>query len=387
MARNLLTAAEIKSSKKPKLRDGDGLWLHTAKSGARYWVFIFSKHGRRREMGFGPLVDVSLADARRKAEEARKIVQNGGDPFSEMAERQVRVKPRTFGEVADEYIDRAVEDRKWRGAKTEAGWRNTLTVHAKPLRKIPVAEVTTDDVVRTLRSIWNTKHETATKVRERIKMVLDAAKVQGLRQGDNPAEWAGHLDQIMSKPDGAGRGHFAAMPYADVPSFLEHLRLATGMGARALEFAILTAARSGEVRGAVWHELDLKKRLWIIPAERMKAGKEHRVPLTSTAVKLLEIQSERRLSDLVFPGQNPRKPLSDMTLAKALKAVDANGYTVHGFRTSFRNWVLEETDFPDSLAEMALAHSVGDATVRAYRRGDALERRRRLMDEWAKFCS
>ncbi|MAS05261.1 MAG: integrase [Ahrensia sp.] len=387
MARNLLTALAIKKASKAKLRDGDGLWLHTSRAGNRYWVFIYTRKGRRREMGLGPLGtgtgQVSLTAARAKADEIRTILGSDGDPFTEMEERRVVAKLVTFGDIADEYID-AMKAR-WRGAKTEAGWRNTLTVHAKPLRKIPVSEIATDDVVRCLKPIWQTKTETASKTRERIKIVLDHAKARGLRNGENPAEWKGHLDQILVAPTKLARGHHAAMPYADLPDFYTKLAKADGIGARALEFAILTACRSGEVRGAVWDEIDMDASVWTIPADRMKAGKMHRVPLSDHAVAILQGMKKLRISRYVFPGKKVNAPLSDMTLSKALKTAAGEGFTVHGFRSSFRDWVSEETDFQTEVAEAALAHTTGDTVERAYRRGDVLAKRREMMAAWAEY--
>ncbi|MGD9712415.1 MAG: tyrosine-type recombinase/integrase, partial [Thermomicrobiales bacterium] len=374
------------------LRDGDGLWLHKSTTGKRYWVFIYIRHTRRREMGLGPLDAVTLAMAREKAAAARVCLQRGGDPLAEReaaaaAARAAWTHGKTFGEVADAFIEDAVRAGRWRGAKTEAGWRNTLSVHAAPIRKVPVGEITTDDVLKILRPIWNEKHETATKVRERVAMVLDAAKVQGLRTGDNPAEWRGHLEHSLSAPDGTKRGHHAAMPYDQVPSFIIALREVAGVGSAALEFAILSASRTGEVRGALWQEIDLEKRLWSIPAERMKSAKPHRVPLSDRSLEILKAMQKIRLGDFVFGGARVGSPISNMTKTKALRAAGAGAYTVHGFRSSFRDWVAEETNHQREVAEAALAHTVGDAAERAYRRGDALEKRRALMADWAAYCS
>ena len=389
MARSLLTALAIKHASKPKLGDGDGLYLHRSKSGATWaWVFIFIRHGRRREMGLGSygggVGQVSIAAARRKADEIREILGAGGDPFKEMAERQARAPVVTFGKVADEYIESMKS--QWRGRATEAGWRRVADVYAKGLRRIPVGEVATDDVVRILRPIWTSMPETAQKTRERVKLILDHARARGLRDGPNPAEWKGHLDQILPRRDPLQKKNHAAMPYPELPAFLAALRQANGTAARCLEFAILTAARSGEARGATWSELDLKTKVWTIPAGRMKAGREHRVPLSDRAVEILEGQKVKALSELVFPGQSARKPMSDPALAKALSASGGNGFTVHGMRSAFRDWVSEETQFQREVAESALAHAVGDQVERAYRRGDALEKRRTLMQAWADFC-
>jgi integrase len=237
-----------------------------------------------------------------------------------------------------------------------------------------------------LRPIWHDKIETATKVRERIKIVLDHAKARGLRSGDNPAEWKGHLDQILPAHSKLSRGHHAAMPYSDIAAFLLRLRDAGGVGAKALEFVVLTAVRSGEARGAAWAEIDLEAKVWTIPPERMKSEKEHRVPLSDRAVAILREMEAVAVNDLVFPGQRDKRPLSDMTLSKALKTAGAGAYTVHGFRSSFRDWAADATNFQREVAEAALAHAVGDAVERAYRRGDALAKRRKLMEAWASYC-
>ncbi|MEO9228991.1 MAG: integrase arm-type DNA-binding domain-containing protein [Devosia sp.] len=385
----MLTAFEIKNAAKPKLRDGDGLWLHASKAGNRSWVFIFIRRGRRREMGLGAYGTgtghVSIVAARAKADEIRGILGRGGDPFTEMEERKATpAKPLTFGQVADEYIEAMKSE--WRGDKTEASWRRFADVYAKALRKVEVAEVTTDEVLRVLRPLWHDKPETASKVRWRIKGVLDHARARGLRAGDNPAEWKGHLDQILPAPALLQNDHRAAMPYSDIPTHVAGLREGGGGGARALEFTILTAARSGETRGALWNEIDLGKKVWTISADRMKEHKEHRVPLSDAAVAIVEAMASIRQSDLVFPGAKPKRPISDMTMAKALRTAGGAGYTVHGFRSSFRDWAAEETQHQREVAEAALAHAVGDAAERAYRRGDALAKRRLLMDDWSKFC-
>lgn len=388
MARNLLTVTEIKNSTKPKLRDGDGLWLHTSSAGNRNFVFIYVRHGRRREMGLGAYGtgtgQVSLATARAKAEEIRAILGRGGDPFTEMEERQAKVKPTTFGQCADDLID-AMESQ-WRNEKHRAQWRMTLTEYAKAIRKMPVAEVTTDDVVRVLKPIWTTKAETASRLRGRIEKVLDHAKVRGLRSGENPARWKGHLDHILPKAAKLKRGHHAAMPYADVPAFMKQVREASGVGARALEFTILTASRTGETMGAKWTEFDFGENVWTLPAERMKGGREHRVPLTARVLAVLTEMKKRSVSAFVFPGSKANTSISNMTMAKVMKTYGADGFTVHGFRSAFRDWASEETDFQGEVAEAALAHITGDETERAYRRGDVLEKRRKLMEAWEAYC-
>jgi integrase len=390
MARHKLTDSKIRTLTKAGIYgDGDGLYLRVQPSGRRSWVFIWKRFGTRREIGLGSYDAgtrrVSLATARVKAEEAREIVGAGGDPKTDMAERKAAVAVVTFGKVADEYIE--TMKAKWRGKATLAGWQRFAKSYVNSIRNVPVDKLSTDDVVRVLRPIWHGKIETATKVRERIKIVLDHAKARGLRCGDNPAEWKGHLDQILPAHSKLSRGHHAAMPYSDVPAFLPRLRAIGGVGARCLEFVVLTAVRSGEARGAKWAEVDLEAKVWTIPAERMKSEKEHRVPLPGRALAILREMKAVAVNDLVFPGQRDKRPLSDMTLAKALKTAGAGEFTVHGFRSCFRDWAAEETNFQREVAEAALAHAVGDAVERAYRRGDALEKRRKLMEAWAGYCS
>ncbi|RNC93915.1 MAG: site-specific integrase [Oricola sp.] len=390
MARHKLTDSKIKNLIEPGIYgDGDGLYLRVQRSGSRSWVFIWRRFGVRREIGlgrYGPGAwNVSLAAARAKADEARQIIGEGGDPKTDMAERKAAAKAVTFGQVADEYIE--AMRPKWRGQKTLASWQRFASIYAKTLRRAPVDKVTTEDVLRVLRPMWHDKPETASKIRERIKLVLDHAKARGLRSGENPAQWKGHLDQILPPRSKLSRGHHAALPYPDVPAFMSRLAGVDGVGARALEFVILTAARSGEVRGATWNEIDLDAKVWTVPATRMKSGNAHRVPLSDRAVAVLERMKATAINDLVFPGRVERRPLSDMTLAKALKSAGGTGFTVHGFRSAFRDWVAEETNFQREVAEAALAHSVGDAVERAYRRGDALDKRRKLMDAWAGYCS
>ena len=386
MARHKLTDSKIKALSEPGIfADGDGLYLRV-RPGSKAWKFIWKRYGIRREIGLGPYGSgagcVSLAAARAKAEEARNIVGAGGDPKTDMAERKPTAP--TFGQVADEYID--TMQVKWRGAKTLPRWQRFANTYAKPIRKIPVDKVTVDDVLRVLRPLWNDKPETATKVRESLKLVLDNAKARGLRTGDNPAD-KGILNQLLPAHGPLAAGNHPAMPFADVPAFLKRLRSVDGNGALALEFVILTAGRSGEVRGATWDEIDLDAALWTIPASRMKSAKVHRVPLSPRAVEIVRQMKETAVNAFVFPGRKDDRPLSDMTLLKALKTAGAGEYTVHGFRSSFRTWVAEQTNFQRELAEQALAHAVGDSVERAYQRGDALDKRRKLMQAWATYLT
>lgn len=384
--RNVLTVKAIAASKSPKLRDGGGLWLIT-KGTSRYWILDFTFRGRRRQMGLGPYPDTSLAKARDRAAKARQLIRDGIDPIEQ---RRLENAPArdvmTFGKYADGFIDEAVRVGRWRGAKTEARWRNMIENHAASLRDKPIADIAVDHVLAAIRPLWGAKQETAEKLREAIERVLDSAKVEGHRSGENPAAWKGNLEHVLHKPDAlTSKGHHASMPHEDVPAFMVKLAGVAGVGARALEFAILTAVRSGEVRGALWSEIDLQKKIWSIPAERTKPGKPHRVPLSDKAVALLKTMAAQSINDLVFPGVRDKKPLSDMSLGKALKSAGGEGATVHGFRSSFRDWATEVAHAPREIAEAALAHAVGDAVERSYARSDALERRRALMQEWANY--
>ena len=337
-------------------------------------------------MGLGGLASVPLADARRKAAEARRLIAERKNPLVEKRAAEARRQSATtFGGFADDLI--ADISHGFRNDKHKAQWATTLRTHAAPLRDKPVDAITTEDVLAVLKPIWTTKSETASRLRGRIERVLDAAKARGLREGENPARWRGHLANLLPKRQKLARGHHAAMPYRDVPAFVERLRAAESVSGMALEFCILAAARSGEVLGARWEEIDTEAEVWTVPAARMKSGREHRVPLTDQMLEILDAMAEVRLSDFVFPGQKQGKPLSSMAMEMLLRRMKVENATVHGFRSAFRDWAAEETSFPREVAEAALAHVVGDATERAYRRGDALEQRRRLMSAWARYCS
>jgi integrase len=382
MARNKLRASQVAAASKPGvLGDGDGLYLRIAKGGSKSWIFVWRRRGRRREIGFGGISTVSLARAREKAGEARAILGRGGDPATDMAERQIARQRVTFGECADQLIDAMATS--WRHAKSEPQWRLSLVEYAAPLRALAVEAVTTDDIVRALRPIWTTKPETALRTRGRIEKVLDAAKAQGLRTGENPARWRGHLALLLPSRQRLAQAHYAAMSYLEVPRFMERLRAMDGTGPRALEFLILTAARPSEAVGSLWPEID--DDLWIIPAVRMKAGKEHRVPLSAPAQALLLAASAKRFGDHVFPGRSGKGPLGHTAIKSVMSRLGAD-FTPHGFRSSFRDWCGEATNFPREVAEAALAHTIGNKVGAAYRRGDALEKRRALMAAWASFC-
>jgi integrase len=333
-------------------------------------------------MGLGSAIDVSLADAREKAANERRKIANGVNPIDE---RKREDKIPAFAEMADEV--REALSAGFRNAKHKAQWKSTLETYAAPLRGKPVDIITVDDVLAVLRPIWSVKPETASRVRGRIEKVLDASKAKGFRTGENPARWRGNLEHFLSRPTKLIRGHHAAMPYEEVPGFIVELRTREALAAHALELCILTAARSGEILGMTWPEVDFSKRVWTVPATRMKAGREHRVPLSQRAIDILTSLDKLRTSEFVFPGQKPDKPLSDMSMEMVLRRMKVADATVHGFRSSFRDWGGNETDFPRELIETALAHVIGDKAEQAYRRSDALEKRRKIMDEWTAYCS
>jgi len=367
--------------------DGGGLYLFVRQRGEkveRLWLFRHERGKRsdRREIAIslGPARDVPIARARMLAAQCRQALAAGEDPRQALA--RVRGVP-VFAEVVDQYIAAiapGLED------KTLVSWRHTLgNTYCGSLRRLAVDKITTEHVLAVLKPAWAAKPETAQRVRRRIEKVLDAATVAGLRAGANPARWRGHLEHLLAKPAGLPRGHHAALPWAEVPELVRQLRELDSITAAALEFTILTAARTGEAIGATWPEIDLERRIWTVPAERMKMGIEHRVPLGDRAVELLE--DIARLGQVhCFPGRNLARPLSEGAMMEFLARVRP-GATVHGMRSAFRDWVGEATSFAAELAEAALAHQVGSKVERAYRRGDALERRRELMAAWERFCA
>lgn len=389
MARHKLTDTQVKAAAPgSRLGDGDGLWLYVSATGNRSWVFIYRRGTVRREMGLGAYGTIagkiSLREARQRADEVRDIVKRGLDPRQEASWRRSLAKSRTFGEVANELL--ASKGSQFKNEKHKAQWKMTLEVYAKSLRKLPVADVSTDDVARVLRPIWQEKSETASRLRGRIEKVLDYAKVLGLRSGENPARWKGHLDHVLGDIKRRPK-HHSAMPWVEVPRFMVKLRKVDGYGARALEWTVLTAARTGETLAAEWSEIDRDAKLWTVPAGRMKAGLEHVVPLSDAALSVLDWLGEHRINDWLFPGQSPKKPISNMTMTAVLKRMDLAGFTTHGFRSSFRDWAGDRSPFPREVVEQALAHRVGDATELAYRRGTALEKRRELMQAWSDYIA
>jgi integrase len=361
--------------------DGGGLYLSISPNGGRRWVFLYRWHGKPTEIGFGSARDVTLARARELAKNARGRLAEGINP------KEVRkpVEGATFGECADRLI--AAMRPSWRNGRHATQWETTLHEYGAPLRRLPAHVITTDDVLSVLKPLWNEKPETASRVRGRIERVLDAAKAQGLRCGENPARWRGHLDQLLPKHQRLERAHHAAMSYGDVPAFLGRLQSRQATAALALEFTILTAARRGEVLGARWDEFDLERAVWTVPARRMKAGREHRVPLSARGVAIVKSLRHADGGEFVFAGHKLGKPLSGEAFRMVLRRMKIDDVTVHGFRSAFRDWAAECTNFTNEVCEAALAHMVTNRVEAAYRRGDLFEKRRQLMDAWAAFCA
>ncbi len=395
-----LSAVEVAKAKGPAvLHDGGGLYLRVSPTGSKSWVFRFQLDGKRRDMGLGPFPDISLAEARGNASAHRKQRHEGIDPLdAKAAQRQAQrlsvAKGRTFREVAEEFIGR--NEAGWRNAKHRQQWVNTLQTYAYPtLGELPVSAIDPGFVVQVLDPIWTEKPETASRVRGRIEAVLDAATVRGFRQGPNPAQWKGNLAHILPARAKVRKvAHHAALPLDGMPGFLAALRGREGMSARALEYTILTVARTGEALGAKWGEIDLAAKVWTVPAERMKAGREHRVPLSDAALTVLEkVRPLALMRDgkpdptaPVFPGPRRALPMSNMVLLMLLRRMKRDDLTAHGFRSTFSDWAAERTAYPREVVEMALAHTVENKVERAYRRGDLFDKRRRLMADWAGFC-
>lgn len=399
-----LTAAKVRIAKPGRYGDGDGLYLLVRTEEQRFWVFRYKpKGGKLREMGLGRAGAgrncVSLAEARDKASLLFAQVRAGLDPLAEResseaaakaAKQDALVKATTFRETAALYI--AAHASSWRSPKHAGQWAATIETYANPVfGDIPVSEISTAHVLAAVEPIWTTITETASRLRGRIETVLDFAKAREWRTGENPAVWKGHLSLTLpARSKVAKVKHHAALPWREIGEFMRTLALHKGIGALALRFAILTAARSGEVRGTVWQEIDLNAATWTIPAERMKADREHRVPLSEPALAILsEMVAMRTSADpsaLVFPGQSEGRPLSDMSLTAVLRRMGRGDLTAHGFRSTFKDWASETTAYPAELSEMALAHTIGSKVEAAYRRGDLFEKRRKLMAEWAAYC-
>lgn len=364
-----------------------GLALQVSSPSARSWILRVMVGGKRREMGLGGYPDVTLAAAKEAARTARQKIREGIDPIEDGKTKRsalvaARASSMTFREAAEKYI--AKMEHGWSNDKHGAQWRNTIATYAEPvIGDIYVRDIEQSHVLRVIEPLWLKKTETASRLRGRIEKILDWARVSGYRSGENPARWRGHLDVLLPKPSKVQKvEHHPALPFTELGAFMVQLRSQEGTGARALEFAILTAARSGEVRGATWAEIDLADAVWTIPAERMKAKREHRVALNAEAVALLKAQSQT--GDLIFPNTKGSM-LSDMTIAAVLKRMQRTDITAHGFRSTFRDWCSEKTNYPREVCEMALAHTIPDKVEAAYRRGDLFEKRRRLMREWGKY--
>jgi integrase len=337
-------------------------------------------------MGLGSVkTGVGLAEARAARDEARRVRQSGRNPIEvrREARRRAASKP-TFGEIADALLE--AKAHEWRNEKHREQWRWSLTEAVAELRPRSVDEIGTEAILAVLKPLWIAKPETASRLRGRVEAVLDAAKAQGHRSGENPAAWRGHLSHLLPKRSKLKRGHHAAMPYADVPALMTKLWVQNSIAATALEFCILTATRTGEVLGARWSEMDMAGKVWTVPAGRMKSAREHRVPLSERALAILEKLSPMRTGTFVFPSPRGVRSLSHVAMAKVLARLGIQGVTVHGFRSAFRDWAGNETHFAREVAEAALAHVIGDKAEQAYRRSDALEKRRKLMDAWAAYC-
>jgi integrase len=382
-----LTALQVTRATRARtpglINDGGGLYLKEGSS----WVFRYARGRKRHDLGLGPALDVSLAEARQKAAEGRRLLLDGTDPIeARRASRAAQAKAVTFREAAEAYI--AAHQPGWRSNKHLRQWEQSLASYAYPvLGDMKVDAIETADVLRALAPVWVDKPVSAGRIRNRIELVLDAAKARGLRSGENPAAWRGHLDKLLPKKSKVHEvEHFAAMPYREIAGFMTELRQQDSAAALALEFLILTATRSGEALGTTWDEVDLEEKLWTIPGARMKSGREHRVPLSAAAVAIIEKMAAIRSSDFVFPGRLHRRPLSGEAMKHVQRRMGRADVTIHGFRSAFRDWAGNETNVAREVAEAALAHSIGDASELAYRRGDALEKRRKLMDAWAHYC-
>lgn len=372
--------------------DGGGLELQVTASGARSWVFRYQRDGRRREMGLGGAQDVALAKARQKAAEARAQLAEGIDPLDKRrealeAKKTAAMATVTFKDAALRYI--AANTSSWRNPKSAPQWRTSLETYAFPVfGDEAAASVTSKHVIRALDPIWTVKNETARKVRGRIELILDWARVRGYRSGENPARWKGELEHTLPKRSRAASvRHFAALPYRQMAKFMAELRQQKGMAAKALEFTILTAARTSEAIGARADEFDLDNALWNVPGDRIKAGRPHRVPLSPRALEIAREMIEAGNDEYVFPGRKAGRPLTNMAMSMLLRDMGHDDITVHGFRSAFRDWAAELTNHPRDVAEMALAHAVGNAVEQAYRRGDLFEKRRLIMADWEQFCA
>ncbi|KWH01494.1 integrase [Burkholderia territorii] len=389
---NKLSQLTVTKTTKPGLyADGGGLYLQITTAGVKSWLFRYMRNGKARGMGLGPVHTIGLAEARTRALDCRRLLLDGIDPIDtrdaeRAAHRVAQANDVTFQHCAEKYID--AHRAAWKNAKHADQWANTLNTYAYPVfDSLPVSAIDTALVMKVLEPIWTTKTETASRVRGRIESVLDWAAVHGYRVGENPARLKGHLDKLLPKRSRVQKvKHHPALPYADLAAFMKKLRTEEGIAARALEFLILTATRTNEVIGATWPEFDLDEGVWVIPAERMKMRKEHRVPLSASAASIIKAQKEMRQGDFVFSGARYGKPLSNMAMLQLLERMKRDDITVHGFRSTFRDWAGETTHYPREVCEAALAHGIKDKAEAAYARGDLYVKRAALMEDWAKFC-
>jgi len=401
-AKHKLSAKAVEKLRTPGWHgDGGGLWLRVFNDGSKRWIFAWERNKRRREMGLGSTGDVTLAKARQKAEAALALLADGIDPLD--ARREVEeakaaeaakeaaalIATPLFGAFADAYIDNHEEG--WKNAKHRQQWRNTIKTHAKPILLKPVDEITTDDVVDILRPIWRSTPETAGRLRGRIENILDAAKASKhiASPWENPARWRGNLIHLLPlRRKKSQVRHHPAMPFDDLPGFVARLRRRPALAARALEVTILCATRTNETLRAKWSEIDFDERVWTVPADRMKMGVEHRIPLPARAIEILRSLakgSNRDPDSFIFAGQKMGMPLSQMAMTMVLRRMKLGHFTVHGMRSSFRDYIGDMTDHPESIVEQALAHQIGDETTRAYRRGDAFLKRAKLMNDWEAY--
>ncbi|MEO6824611.1 MAG: integrase arm-type DNA-binding domain-containing protein [Nitrosospira sp.] len=387
-----LTAREVVNKKKQgNYCDGGGLYLQISEPGSKSWIFRFALNGKDRHMGLGSCHTVSLAEARGAAVECRKLVLRKIDPIASRdadhaQQRLEAAKSVSFSECANAYIK--THRSSWKNAKHADQWANTIKTYCGPVMGgLSVQTIDTALIMRVLEPIWTVKPETASRLRGRIESVLDWAVVSGYREGDNPARWRGHLDNLLPSLKKKSRvKHHPALPFEEMSGFMEELKAQEGVAARALEFLILTAARTGETIGAQWKEFDLTAMIWTIPAVRMKASMEHRIPLSKRAMEIVRALHMVKQSDFVFPGQKEGKPLTTMAMLALLKRMEKMNLTVHGFRSSFRDWASECTNFPRDVCEMALSHTIANQAEAAYRRGDLIDKRRSLMEEWSRHC-
>jgi integrase len=391
MAIHRLTPRKAATAPPGKYEDGGGLRLVVSNTGARKWVLRFTIAGKRREMGLGSLPDVGLAEARNKASEARKFAKDGMDPIE--ARQTEPAKTPTFTACAARYI--RAHRHGWKNAKHARQWVRTLKTYARPaIGAKKVDAITTEDILSILSPVWTTKTETAKRVQGRIELVLDYAAAHNYRESLNPARWRGHLDKLLPKPSKVTKvKHLPAMPYSNVPVFMNELAAKETVSSLALQFLILTATRTSEVLHSKWDEFDLDQGIWTIPAERMKAGREHRVPLTPATLAILDALPRIQGNQHTFPGARQGRPLSSMTLLKVMRDMgygvggDRGDYVPHGFRSSFRDWSGEVSSFPRDVAEMALAHTIENKVEAAYRRGDLFAKRRKMMQEWSEYAN